>query len=395
MESRSGSKSGGGRIVGQLIFVVAGGSVDVAPSHTIEAALVSTPTVWQSKTSLQNIKKYFKKCHVQHRMLDSGGYQIYRNENMKPEIAIVKGKIQAILKKKKIIYDPTAPVHGKGVLNLTPEHIVEAAQAIRAHSLHALDYPVPHSICPSEQEYQFQRSVYYNTYNAIRTGLLRERECPQTDFMVPAQVYNLPQLEIFMHLLGTQVIIDGLSLPVRNHTVEDVCLLLIQFYKMGLRKVHILGSSKFSLIAVLAYFAKNYFDLITFDSTSWLQCAINQCYIEPHTLNVLIINNDRRLITKPIVCSCHVCRYLKNFFELLDYEYLALTDFLRQHNYHTIIETTRLFLEHADNPVKLRNFLFEKAWTRKKEIDKIFKTLCTVDNAKNLKIEHIEALLKK
>jgi len=382
--------------MGVLVCFIAGTDLNLAPAEHVDATLVSVPWCIKTKSSIKNTLKLFEILKTKYRMLDSGGFQIYKIENKKPEIIYKNGKPEAVLNRDQIVYEPHKDVYQKNKFNLTPFHTVETAQALGADFMHSLDYPLPHSKVPGEQKYQFMRAAYYNAKNAETTGLLRERVCPDVKFLLPVQAYTLRQFDEFMGLVGTKVIIDGPSLPIRNHDIADVCLFLVRFYQMDFRTVHILGTSKFWLIAVLAYFARNYFDFSSFDACSWRDAARVEEYLEPYTLYPITIkDNNLNLAKMDIKCECPWCSYKSSFLDILDQPYDDKFSFLRRHNWWVINQATREFHDHAASPLTLKNFLMEKAWKRKKEIDELFRCLLIVDININRRIEVLKAMLKK
>jgi hypothetical protein len=380
--------------MGKLFNYCAGLDPYNAPSSRVESVLTNVVACNTTKTAVGRMIKQFKTLKVENRMMDSSGYQIYLNETKKPEIVYIEGQPQATLERRQLTYDPLSPAITKRYLNITHAHIVECAIRIEANVLQALDYPLHHTKHPGEQEYQFLRALGFNTHCARETGLLREKECPDKCFMVPAQVFNLRHLNVFMEYLGTKVIIDGLSLPIRNHGINEVCLFLAKFYQLGFRVVHVFGTSKFWVIAVLAYFARNHFDITSFDAQTWSMAAMKEQYYQPYILRPITMKISNPLLDKiKLTCECPWCSYYTTLREIADLDYTEKTDFLRRHNWFVFEQARNQFFANAASPITLRNYLIEKASGREKEIAEIYRCLVLVDININQRIEVLEAML--
>ena len=172
-------------------------------------------------------------------------------------------------KNKKVICDKNKPINclGKDGLNLTPQHVVKAAQKINPDIMISLDFPIFTLSDQGEQEFEFRKKLGCNSSWAKETAELRQIYCPSINLFVPVQCYTLKQFDMFYDYIK-DINFDGFSMPVRNMDLKEIALFLIKFYQMGIRKVHLLGTFSFFTIALAAYMARHLFDWISLDATT-------------------------------------------------------------------------------------------------------------------------------
>lgn len=84
-------------------------------------------------------------------------------------------------------------------------------------------------------------------------------------------------------------------------------LMCMQLREFGIKKIHLLGVSGFSVVPVLAY-ASNFFDALTYDSGSYGVGAIYKDYILPQTNSKIQFARDTKNRLKTLPCECEVCR---------------------------------------------------------------------------------------
>jgi len=382
--------------MGMLIPVLAGSDSNVAPESHIDAMLFSTAWCLKTGRSLEETARIFKELSVIYRIIDSGGFQLLMAEQTKPKLISKNGKPEIEFNKPLLSFDKNKPVYQKNIINLTPEHVIKTTIAVNADITTALDYPLPKTSIPGVQEFEFMRSVYYNTFCARETSALWEKFCPQVKLLFPVQAYNLRQFNVFMDMLGTAVFY-GPSLPTRNMPIAQLVLFLIKFWQMLFKIAHILGSSKFAVIAIAAYFARNYFDWVSFDATSWRRNAEYENYLLPFCLIPISIKPDTKINNEiPITCTCSWCSYYSSINEIQFLRYEEKSSFLRRHNWYVINEASKAFFGNAATPVTLRSFLMEKAGSTRRrvmEINEIFRCLSIVEIHKNQNISVLEKLL--
>jgi hypothetical protein len=112
-----------------------------------------------------------------------------------------------------------------------------------------------------------RKKLKFNVKWAVQTAKLREEYCPEVGLFIPFQGYTLNHLDIFFRFIQ-EIHFDGISIPVRNLNLKDISLFLIRFYQMGIKRVHLLGTSSFYRMALCAYMARHYFEWVSLDSTS-------------------------------------------------------------------------------------------------------------------------------
>jgi len=217
----------------KLVFFCAGASLDTLPAAKVENILVNVPDSMGSERAIRDTKTMFKYAGTEARMLDSGGYQILKAEEQS----------------KKMTFDPGSPlIRSKERINIAPRHVVEAACKLRPTIMTALDLPIRELLERTDQEKEFPRKLRFNVKWAFKTASLREKQCPHIQLFIPVQCYNLDHFEVFRNSIKS-IQYDGLSLPIRNLKLSELALFLLRFYQVGIRKVHILGSSSFFTIA--------------------------------------------------------------------------------------------------------------------------------------------------
>jgi len=331
--------------------------------------LVNVPDSGHSENSILRTIAYFNSVGPYTlKAMDSGGFQEYEAEY---------GKNPRI-----VIYDPSKPINHKGYLNLTPKHIVETALRLNPDIMFSLDMPVPKETHKGRQNILFMKSNTFNVRCAKEIAKLREKYCPEIEFFIPVQAYDLDHFDYFMNDLGnTQY--DGLSLPNRLFTMEKVALFLMKFHLRGVRKAHILGSTRFDLLAALSYFARHYFEFLSVDSTSWQKFATVQVYQRPYGLDSFRLDNNAIIDESQInVCKCPWCKgktfsYIKNMINS------DKAMFLSAHNLWVTEQAMREFFAHAETPESLRDFLMSKT-NRKKDIDRVYKTLSMIHSVRHI-----------
>ena len=231
-------------------------------------------------------------------MLDSGGFQILQAEN----------------KNMNITYCSSKPLGKKnGVFNIAPEHVVEAAVKLNPDIMVALDNPIKKipNASINDLESEFKNKLLMNVLWAKRTAELRQSKCPNIKLFIPIQCYTIEQFDRFYKMLGS-INYDGFSMPVRNLSMNEIAAFYIRLYQLGVKMVHLLGTTSFRNIALSAYFAKHYFDWISLDATTWNYSARYCFYMNPFNLKqIKLLNlkqNDNKIHQQ---CNCQGVNKLK------------------------------------------------------------------------------------
>jgi queuine/archaeosine tRNA-ribosyltransferase len=360
--------------MGFLVNFCAGTNREILPGKQVNALLLNVPQDGGSESAIKTSKVLIRVAKPKYFMLDSGGYQLLKAE----------------LENRRITYDRTRPISWEDTVNLTPQHVVEVTARLRPDIMTALDFPVRKISDKQEQEAEFMRKLGFNVRWAIETARLREFHCPEIDLFLPVQCYSLEHFELF-HESIKGVNFDGFSLPMRNLSVRGICLFLVKFYQIGIKRVHLLGTSAFPTIALLSYLARNYFDWVSLDSTTWRLEAQHSGYLNPHDLSSEYIGDDVLVDEKiEMNCKCPWCKdrtftYIKNL------PYTEKVAFLRCHNYWAIEEVGRDLWEVSGTVVELVESL-KRRTRRTGEIEELHEILSIMDACKNSQVDPIPLL---
>jgi hypothetical protein len=336
-----------------------------------------TPDYFVSKSKIRYTVEMLKMCGAKYVLLDSGGFTILMYEE--------KGKM--------VTFDPTKPfIKEDNLLNLSPVHVAICASIVKPTFMVGLDYPVIKTDDPLEQYMDYTKKLGYNLHWTWASAEAREKYCPDIEFFVPIQAYNLDQLQFFWkHIHGIKF--DGISLPIRNMSIEKLALFMMFFYQQGIDKVHILGTTKPMIIAMAAFMAKHWFPWISLDATTWQKMAKTGGYINHLDLsseyigNVIFenhYNND---------CPCPFCKN-KSFSDIYNLKGPAMTYFLGRHNFWVTEYFAKEAFNHCDDIHMLKYFLKKNFKPRRhKEIERLCNALTIVKNCKDDDLKVVEKLL--
>jgi queuine/archaeosine tRNA-ribosyltransferase len=363
--------------MGQLVNFCAGAELQILPANCVNAILFNVPDNGGSESDIRNTLKIIKSAKSNFVMLDSGGYQL----------------LEAEYSQKKIAIDSSKPVlRTQSEINLAPWHFIEAAAKLKPDFAVCLDFPILNISDTIGQEFEFKRKLGFNSTWALECLGLKNQFCPGLKLLLPIQCDNIDQLAIFLHFIGGIENFEGVSMPIRGMSINKIALFFARFYQLNIRRVHILGTSKFYVIALCAYMARHYFDWVSFDATTWSEFAQNAFYMHPCDLKSVKLGSNV-IVDENIIndCICPFCRdrtftYIKN---LPHTEKGAL---LRGHNWWVLEKATRDLYENCGSVIELRNYLKRKS----RELDKIEElcsTLSLMDALKDADISTIQAVL--
>ena len=276
----------------EFVFFFAGVDRKNMAGHRIKSILFNVPHHTQTKGSLNHTRELIKSASAKYIMLDSGGFEL----------------LQAQKKGGLISHDPEAPIRQRGKFNITPEHVIEAAQGLRPDIVVALDYPIITLKKEQDQkrEFEFQSKLKFNVQWAIRTAELREKYYPEIKLFIPFQCYDLRQIDIFFNRIKG-ITYDGVSMPVRNLGQRGIFSFLVRFHEMGITRVHILGTGSFYTIALCAYMARHYFNWVSLDARNWGVVAEKLKYLNPNLSATRIAIQGVGRIGSPD-CKCPMCQ---------------------------------------------------------------------------------------
>ena len=279
--------------MGKLINFCAGADLRTYPRNQVEGLLLNVPDNGANETTTLNSHKLIKKLNPRAVILDSGGYQLLKAEE--------QGK--------QIICNPSSPfLRTKEVINLSPEHVIQAAEAIKPDILIGPDFPIRKLTDVREQQMEFDRKLSLNVEWAQKISWLRRKHSPSTKLFMPVQCYTVEQFDQFMDLIkGT--IFEGLSMPARNLDLQGIVDFLLRFHELGLRRIHLLGVSSFFVFALCAYMARNLFDWVSMDSTTWRISAQFHVYLNSDNLSGIKVGENANIPQgMRNNCSCPWCQ---------------------------------------------------------------------------------------
>ena len=309
--------------------------------------------------------------------MDSGGFQLLTAED--------NGINPTFNESKPVIFDDKTA-------NLAPRHVVEAATLLKPTIMMALDYPIQKGIeDPSEMEWEFYRKLGFNAWSARETSKLWQQYCPGVKLFIPVQCDNLNHLDIFIDLIGDAKF-DGLSMPIRRMNSAKIALFLIRYHQMKIERVHILGSTSFSTIALAAYFARHFFEWVSIDATTWREQATNGNYLNFHDLKPHPIGENVRVDENAINdCECPFCQRT-SFTEIKNMPYTEKNFFLMCHNWWVIEKATRDLYAHCGSVIELEQLL-KKRCRKTDDVTNICKTLSQAHALKDIDIYEAEKLM--
>jgi tRNA-guanine family transglycosylase len=363
--------------MGEFKNFCAGVSREILPAKQVDAILLNVPHNAANEKQIQESIKLINESGATATALDSGGFQLLEAEQ--------NGIFPTFDESKTVIFD------GK-TANLTPRHVVEAATILKPTIMMSLDLPIQKGIeDPSEMEREFYRKLGPNACWARETSMLWQQYCPDVQLFIPVQCDNLNHLDKFMDLIGN-IKFDGLSMPIRKMSPSKIALFLIRYYQMKINRVHILGSTSFSTLALGAYFARHFFDWVSIDATTWCRQAENGNYLNFHDLKVHPIGENVRIDESVINdCECPNCRGL-SFTQIKNMPFTDKTFFLMCHNWWVIEKAARDLYAHCGSVIELERLLETKC-RKSDDVTNICKTLSQAHALKDIDIKKAEKLM--
>ena len=197
---------------------------------------------------------------------------------------------------------------------------------------------------------------------------------------LPIQCYTLEDLAHFMRQIEG-ITFDGFSIPVRALNLKEVTLFLMEFHRLGIKKVHILGTTSFPMIALSAYFARHIFEWVSLDSTTWRKMAQNSVYLNPLDLSTMPVNESSKTRDYQILCQCPFC-FGRTFQFIRDLPYTDRVALLRSHNFYATKNVAEALHANATDLLTYEAFL--KTRTKKtKLIRDLVESLSVIDISKN------------
>jgi queuine/archaeosine tRNA-ribosyltransferase len=362
--------------MGILINFCAGADLNTLPADKVKGLLINALDNGANLRKIQAAREMRHVLESKYLMLDSSGFQLLKGEE--------KGK--------RLSFDPCLPMkHTARVINLAPRHVLEAASLIQPDIVVGLDFPVRKLKTAAEKEAEFLRKLPYNVRWAFESAQWWNEFHPQARFFLPIQCYDLNQLKIFFQQTSG-LTYDGVSMPIRGLKISEIALFLVGFHQRGIKRVHLLGTSSFPVIALCAYAAKHLFDWVSLDATTWRMAADKGEFLNQYNLSRVKLNPNVDIPAgKANNCPCPFCNGL-NFGAIQGLERKKKIDLLRRHNWWSVEQAFADLEKSSSDIVSLEKFMLERTH-KVAMVDELVKTLSLVDNFKGVDVSLLEMLL--
>jgi len=331
--------------MGEFVNFCAGAANNFHPKIDIKGLLISAAFEGKNESSIKRALKMVKKINAPYLILDSGGFQINQHE--------VAGTLGS-----------------SGILNwLTPRHVMNVASKVKPKIIMGLDFPIKKETEYQKQNAEIDKKIMINLKWSRECITLRPQLCPDSQLFIPLQCYNTKQLKFFLQNLGTKGY-DGVSFPTRNSSIISTISNILAIYNMGIRKIHILGTSTLLNIALAAFMARNYFEWVSIDSTGWRQHGQYGKYFHPKKLYQVQIKQGKKDYPK-MDCQCPWCQH----YTIPEISALPPTEqkgILSNHSFWVLEKACWESFNHSGDIDTLHNFLKPRIRDRtKKDLEKL------------------------
>lgn len=254
-----------------------------------------------------------------------------------------------------------------------------------------LDFPIRRLIDVESPETEFFTKLEHNVHLTIQSAAWWKELCPEVKFFVPVQCYDLDQFNIFWSRVGG-LDCDGISMPIRNLGISEIALFLIKFYQLGIKRVHLLGTSQFFSIALCAYMARHVFEWVSIDASSWRKAADKAECFNPYDLSREKLGS-RVSISHELEndCPCPFCTG-KSFNDIKNLAFANKISLLRQHNWWVLDRAFRDLYEHCADIIQLERFLKTKS-KHPAKVTELISVLTFIDMMKDSDISLLQDLV--
>ena len=328
--------------MGKIEYVIAG-TEGRYPSWNVDNILIST----LNAQNTSKVKRISQEMKTKRLFIDSGGYQLVLAEEKNNKK--MKNPDNKNLSLVDITFDNnTKAIHKKDRLNIAPIHVVQTAKKLYAEVMIGLDFPLLNVKGHHQQKYEFRKKFGFNLIWAHEVAELRKLLYPEVTYLVPLQCFNLKQAELFDSKING-IDFDGYSVIGRNMNAMKLMFFLIWLYRKGHRKVHVLGTASYSKIALMAYMARHYYNVISFDSTNWNIDSQYHYYMDHNNMKKIVFgDNFNQPLSTPIVCPCPWCQALATYSSIQNMDSTERTYILGHHNNWVIKTQTDVFYNNAE-----------------------------------------------
>ena len=351
--------------MGELINICAGSDINSVPDSPVEAVLFNVIDHCISQRKIDVAMDMYRLIQPKYSMLDSSGYHVHRAEK----------------DSKRLSFNPVLPPKWtRREMNIAAKHVMESTLLFQPYMpaiVIGLDFPIRKRTEVESTEAEFLEKHADNVSLTIQSAVWWRELCPEVQFFIPIQCYNLYQFNIFWDRVGG-LDHDGVSMPIRNLHIPEIALFLVKFYQLGIKRVHLLGTSQFFLIALCAFMARHFFEWVSIDASSWRKAADRAECFNPFDLSReklgsrVLINHDLEND-----CPCPFCAE-KSFSEIINMEFANKCSFLRQHNWWVLDKAFRDLYEHSADIIQLERFLKTRSKNPGK-VDELIDILSYVD----------------
>jgi len=358
--------------MGELIYCHAAANTTDQPISNTGGCLFNLIDDCGSESKKNKTKGRLKAGKPKIKILDSSGF--HRHGKNK------KGESTLFNESKLLIH--------KGVLNPMPNHLVQAAREVPSDILIVTDNPLSPVNGKENQDYEFFDKLIFNIYGAARTATLVKKYNLDVDLYLVFQGSSVNHIDIISETLEPYNF-DGIAMPLRKQSISKIALFLIRFWQLGYKKVHLLGTDALFNLALAAYFARHFFNLITVDSRGYKFSASHNGYRNPHNLKTVPIG-ENVLIDSDVDmdCTCPACNG-RSFQYYQNQPYSFRRILLCTHNFQAIENMGQKLFQHSKMPCSLIDFLRRKT-DRVKEIEELCDVLSLVEVFKNKDIRYLE-----
>lgn len=365
--------------MGEFINICAGADGISLPDPPIEALLLNVLGHCSSPSKIRAAIEMYRMAKPKYFMLDSSGYQV----------------LQAEKKSKKLSFNPDLqPKFTKHELNIAPKHVMESVlvfQPYMADIVVGLDYPIRKLNDVESPETEFFTKLKYNVPLTVQSAAWWKELCPEVKFFVPIQCYDLDQFNVFWDRVGG-LDHDGVSMPIRNLGIPEIALFLVKFYQVGIRRVHLLGTSQFFSIALCAYMARHLFEWVSIDASSWREAADHHECFNPFDLSREKLGS-RVIINHAIGndCPCPYCNG-KSFEQIKNMRPEDKIPLLRNHDWWVLERAFRDLYDNSADIIQLERFLKTRS-KHPAKVEELINILSFIDMMKDFDIDSLKNLV--
>ena len=363
----------------EFIYICAGPDLRKLP-QVVDGLLLNVVDNGITPKKYEDAIELKRRTRPRYLMLDSSGFRIHQAE--KKGIPITFNKDQALK-------------NNKNGINIAPNHLMQVALILNPDIVVGLDLPVSKLKLEAEREQEFLKKYTYNVQFAFESYEWKNKLVPHCKYFQPIQGYTLDHFKTFLDEIEC-VDFDGISMPVRNMNISELAVILVFLYQRGIKNIHLLGTSAFSRVGLCAYAARNMFEWVSLDSTSWRMAAQHHEFYYPSDLKTEHLGrtfNVNFLVKNP--CNCHFCCG-RSFYDIHSIEQPnERVQLLLQHNYLMIENLFKdLFAKGEDIDV-LSQDLIDRCRTdyRRREVKKLITVLSIVESFKDGDIRILQDLL--